>query len=77
MQHFREWRENKSLLLAEFSGILLKYPFSRSVVNIFMVVALLSLAPIGVALIVLYRSLASRQNAEVPMDQSLVLAPGK
>ncbi len=77
MQHFCERRENKALLLAEFSGILLKYPFSRSVVNIFMVVALLSLAPIGVALIVLYRSLASRQNGEVPMDHSLVLAPGK
>jgi hypothetical protein len=46
-------------------------------VNIFMVVALLSLAPIGVTLILLYRSLVSRQNAEIPMDQSLVLAPGK
>jgi hypothetical protein len=77
MQHFCALRENKSLLLAEFSGILLMYPFSRSIVNIFMVVALLSLAPIGVALILLYRSLASRQNGEVPMDQSLVLAPGK
>ena len=45
--------------------------------NIFMVVALLSLAPIGVALILLYRSLASRQNGVVTMDQSLVLEPGK
>jgi hypothetical protein len=77
MQHFCGRHGNKALLLSEFSGILLMYPFSRSVVNIFMVVALLSLAPIGVALILLYRSLASRQNGEVPMDQSLVLAPGK
>ena len=45
--------------------------------NIFMVVALLTLAPIGVALILLYRSLASRQNGEAQTDQSLVLAPGK
>jgi hypothetical protein len=46
-------------------------------VNIFMIVALLALAPISLALVVLYRTLASRQNAEVPMDQSLALAPGK
>jgi hypothetical protein len=46
-------------------------------VNIFMIVALLALAPVGVALILLYRALASRQNGEVPMDESLVLAPGK
>ena len=45
--------------------------------NIFMIVALLALAPVGVALILLYRALASRQNGEVPMDESLVLAPGK
>ena len=45
--------------------------------SIFMVVALLALAPIGVAVLLLYRTLASRQNGEVPMDQSLVLAPGK
>ena len=45
--------------------------------NIFMTVALLALAPIGLAVILLYRTLASRQNAEVPMDESLALAPGK
>jgi hypothetical protein len=65
------------LLLSDFSGILLTYPFFRSVVNIFMIVALLALAPIGVAVILLYRTLASRQNGEVPMDESLALAPGK
>jgi len=77
MQYFCEQRENKTLLLSEFSGILLTYPFFRSVVNIFMIVALLALAPLGLAFVVLYRTLASRQNAEVPMDQSLALAPGK
>ena len=77
MQHFYARRENKALLLSEFSGILLLYPFFRSVVNIFMIVALLALAPISLAFVVLYRTLASRQNAEVPMDQSLALAPGK
>jgi hypothetical protein len=76
MQHFCGLRENKSLLLPEFSGILLMYPISRSIVNIFIVVALLSLAPIGVAVILLYRTLASRQNGEA-VDQSLALAPGK
>src|SRR3984893_9617067 len=77
MQHFCVRRENKALLLSEFSGILFLYPFFRSVVNMFMIVALLALAPIGLAFVVLYRTLASRQNAEVPMDQSLALAPGK
>src|SRR6202795_1032497 len=77
MQHFCGPRENKLLLLPEFSGILLMYPFSRSIVNIYMVVALLTLAPIGGALILLYRTLASRQSGEVAMEQSLVLAPGK
>jgi hypothetical protein len=45
--------------------------------NLFMIVALLALAPIGVAVAVLYRTLAARQNAEFPVDQPLVLAPGK
>ena len=45
--------------------------------NIFMTVALLALAPIGLAVILLYRTLASCQNGEVSVDQSLVLAPGK
>ena len=42
-----------------------------------MIVALLALAPIGLAVVFLYRTLASRQNAGVPTDQPLVLAPGK
>jgi hypothetical protein len=46
-------------------------------VNIFMIVALLALAPIGLAVVFLYRTLASRQYAEVSVDQSLILAPGK
>ena len=45
--------------------------------NIYMIVALLALAPIGLAVVVLYRTLASRQNAEVSVDQPLTLAPGK
>ena len=45
--------------------------------NIFMTVALLALAPIGLVVVLLYRTLASRQNGEVAMDQTLVLAPGK
>ena len=77
MQHFCARRENKGLLLSEFSGILLLYPFFRSIVNIYMTVALLALAPIGLAVVFLYRTLASRQSAEYPMDQSLVLTPGK
>ena len=45
--------------------------------NIFMTVALLALAPSGLAVILLYRNLASRQNGDFSMDQSLALAPGK
>ena len=45
--------------------------------NIFIAVALLALAPIGLVVVLLYRTLASRQNGEVSMDQSLVLRPGK
>ena len=45
--------------------------------NIFMMVALLALAPIGLAVILLYRTLAMRQNGEVAMEESLVLTPGK
>jgi hypothetical protein len=77
MQHFCAQLENKALLLSQFSGILLLYPFLRSVVNIFMVVALLALAPIGLAVVFLYRTLAARQNGVASLDQSLVLAPGK
>ena len=78
MQHFCALRENKALLFCEFSGILLLYPFLKEcAVNIFLTVALLALAPIGLAVILLYRTLASRHNGETPMDQSLVLEPGK
>jgi hypothetical protein len=46
-------------------------------VNIFMTVALLALAPIGLAVAFLYRTLAARQNAGAEMDQSIAPAPGK
>jgi len=46
-------------------------------VNIFMIVALLALAPIGLSVVYLYRRLASRQNVEVAMDQPALPAPGK
>jgi hypothetical protein len=77
MRHFCEQRENKALLLAEFSCILLVYPILRSPVNLFMVVALLAFAPMGLAVVFLYRTLAARQNAEGSIEEWLVLAPGK
>jgi hypothetical protein len=45
--------------------------------NIFVISALLALAPIGLAVVFLYRTLASRQNIDVPMDELLVLSPDK
>lgn len=45
--------------------------------NIFIISALLALAPIGLAVVFLYRALASRQNAEIPLDELLVLSPDK
>ncbi len=45
--------------------------------NIFVISALVALAPIGLAVVFLYRTLASRQKVEVPMDDLLVLSPDK
>ena len=45
--------------------------------NIFVISALLALAPIGLAILFLYRTLAFRQNIEVPMDELLVLSLDK
>jgi hypothetical protein len=45
--------------------------------NIFMVSALLSLAPIALAVVFLYRTLASREKAGISMDDLLVLSPDK
>src|ERR1700687_4993862 len=45
--------------------------------NIFVISALLTLAPIGLAVVFLYKTLASRHNNEVPMDELLVLSPDK
>jgi hypothetical protein len=45
--------------------------------NIYLVAAVLALAPIGLALGFLYRTLASRKNSIVSMDELLVLSPGK
>src|SRR5260370_34935300 len=45
--------------------------------NIFVIAALVALAPIGLAVVFLYRTLASRQKVEVPMDELPVLSPDK
>src|ERR1700688_1883270 len=45
--------------------------------NIYLVAAVLTLAPIGLALVFLYRTLASRKNSSGSMDELLVLSPGK
>jgi len=45
--------------------------------NIYLVAAVLALAPIGLALGFLYRTLASRKHSIDSMDQLLVLSPGK
>jgi hypothetical protein len=77
MQRFCARRENKSLLLSELSVTLHLYPYFRSVMNIFMISALLALAPIGLAVIFLYRTLASRQDSNVSADQLLAVSPEK
>jgi hypothetical protein len=43
--------------------------------NIFLIAALLSLAPVGLALLFLYRTLSLRQHGEIPLDQCLTLPP--
>ncbi len=43
--------------------------------NTFLIAALLSLAPVGLALLFLYRTLALRQHGEPVFDQCLVLPP--
>ena len=43
--------------------------------NIFLIAALLSLAPVGLALLFLYRTLSSRPDREISFDQCLVLPP--
>jgi hypothetical protein len=45
--------------------------------NIFMIFAVLALAPIGLAVVFLYRTLASRQDSNVSADQLLAVAPEK
>jgi hypothetical protein len=43
--------------------------------NTFLIAALLSLAPVGLALLFLYRTLSLRQHGETDFDQCLVLPP--
>jgi hypothetical protein len=45
--------------------------------NIYVLAAVLGLAPIGVALVFLYRTLASRKNSNDSMEELLVLSPAK
>jgi hypothetical protein len=45
--------------------------------NIYALATVLTLAPIGVALLFLYRTLASQKKSSDSMDQLLVLTPGK
>jgi hypothetical protein len=45
--------------------------------NIYLIAAVLTLAPIGLALGFLYRTLAARKNSTDSMDELLVLSPGK
>jgi hypothetical protein len=67
------------LLFFEFSGILpdgANTVFSVPSMNIY-VAAVLTLAPIGLALVFLYRTLASQQDLSDSMDQLLVPTNGK
>lgn len=43
--------------------------------NIFMIFAVLALVPIGLAVVFLFRTLASRQDSNVSADQLLTLSP--
>jgi hypothetical protein len=45
--------------------------------NIFLIAALAALAPVFLALVILYRTLSTRQSSNVSMDELLVLPPGK
>jgi len=45
--------------------------------NISVIYALMALAPIGVVLVFLYRTLASRQEIQLPVDELLVLSADK
>ena len=45
--------------------------------NIFMIFAVLALVPIGLAVLLLYRTLASRQNSNVSADQLVAISPEK
>ena len=45
--------------------------------NVYLIAALLALVPIGAALAYLFRTLSSREDQDISLEECLVLSPGK